>query len=148
MSYIVKNDELREELDKYRASCTFKEVMTMKGDWRTRIDVRGFVNDKLAKMIMTISEGLSRKGNWKGYTWREDFVQAGILTTLKYMHNYNSDVNSNAHGYINRICYNCFLQYIQKEKRLSDVKKKVYDRKEQLNNDSGAIDYKTLLDFE
>jgi hypothetical protein len=64
------------------------------------------------------------------------------------MHNYNSDVNSNAHGYINRICYNCFLQYIQKEKRLSDVKKKVYDKKDELNNDGGAINYKTLLDFE
>jgi len=148
MSYKVKNDDLREELEKYRKSCTFKEVMTMKGHWRTRIDKRGKISDELAKMIMTISEGLSRKGNWKGYTWREDFVQAGILTTLKYMHNYNSDVNSNAHGYINRICYNCFLQYIQKEKRLSDVKKKVYDKKDELNNDGGAINYKTLLDFE
>jgi DNA-directed RNA polymerase specialized sigma24 family protein len=78
-------------------------------------------------------------------------VQQAILTALKYMHNFNPESSNNAHGYINMICYNAFLQYTQKENSHSTVKQKLYNKKDTLTSseyDDSAINYEMLYDKE
>lgn len=66
------------------------------------------------------------------------------------MHNFDRERYSNAHGYINMICSNAFLQYIQEEKRKhSKVKQHLHDRKDDLTDRSEndiALDYTELCE--
>lgn len=147
--YKVDNEELKDELVKYIDSCEFMRIQNKKGEWKTKIKKRGQVSEKLGQMVKTISEGLATKGNWRGYTWKEDMISFAILITLKYFHNFNHIENNNAHGYINRICSNAFLQYVQKEKSHSNIKKELYEKKEEVQSKwDESIDYKSLKDDE
>lgn len=143
--YTVDNKELKEELIKYINSCTFKDIMNSKGELKKKIKNRGKVTPKLGKMIKTIAEGLSTKGNWRNYTWKEDFVSQGILICLKYMHNFNPEKYDNAHGYINMICYNAFVQYVKNEKNHSYIKQELYDKQNDIKFEwDKSINYEEL----
>lgn len=149
--YKVDNEELRQELINYIDRCEFKDVQDKHGNWKRKIHKRGKVSDKLGRMIMTIAQGLSTRGNWRGYTWKEDFVSKAILTVLKYMHNFDYNRYTNAHGYINMICSHAFLQYINEEKKKhSKVKKHLYDRQNELLTKTSdhdiAIDYTDMCE--
>lgn len=144
--FTVDNTELKEELVKYIDSCTFKRVQDKKGNWKTKIKRRGEVSERLGHMIKTIAEGLATKGNWRGYTWKADMISYAIMITLRYVHNFNPNEYENAHGYVNMICSNAFLQYVQKEKKHSYIKQELYECKDdvQQNKWDQSIDYKEL----
>lgn len=114
--YLTQED-LESELTKYKKSCTFD-------DKTGKIVKRGKVNDALGKMIMDITKGLASKGNWNGYTWKEDMIGEGILIILKYMHNFTE--GKNPHAYLSMIAKNAFIQYIQRQKKHSNIKDKLY----------------------
>lgn len=147
MSFKVNNEELKQELINYIDRCEFKDVQDKKGNWKRKIKKRGYVPPKLGEMIYTIAKGLSTRGNWRGYTWKDDFVSQAMLITLKYMHNFNPEKSNNAHGYINMICSHAFLQYIQKENKHGKMKQDLYDRKDefvQSSEEELAIDYESV----
>jgi len=147
MSFKVNNEELKQELIKYINTCEFKDVQDKNGNWKRKIKTRGYVSPKLGQMIYTIAKGLATKGNWRGYTWKEDFIAQAMEITLKYMHNFNSEKSGNAHGYINMICSHAFLQYTQKENKHGKMKQKLYDRKGEFSSstdDEIAIDYESV----
>lgn len=149
--YTIDNEELKEELIKYIKNCEFKNVKDKNGNKKRKISKRGKISDKLGRMIMTIAQGLSTKSNWRGYTWKEDFISKAILTVIKYMHNFDYEKYTNAHGYINMICSYAFLQYINEEKKKhSKVKKHLYDRQNELltktSNNDMVIDYTDMCE--
>lgn len=145
--YKVDNKELKNELIKYIDSCKFKWKQKADGNWRRVIKERGTISPRLGEMIQKIARGLSTRGNWCNYTWREDFVSQAILTALKYMHNFNAEKYSNAHGYINMICSHAFMQYVKKEKNHSSIKQKLYDKKNEEFGDN-TVNYESLVDVE
>lgn len=121
MANYVDKDELEKELLDYINRCTFK--LNHKGE--KKIKQRAKASDKLGKMIYLIVSGLAKKGNWSGYTWNEDMIGEGIITVIKYMHNFTE--GKNAHAYISKISQNAFIQYIQKQKKHSQIKDELYD---------------------
>ena len=143
--YTIDNQELKKELTEYVNSCKFKRKQNGKGVWRWKIEKRGFVSDRLGQMIKTIAEGLATKGNWRNYTWKQDFISYGILICLQYMHNFDpNNEKNNAHGYINMICSQAFLQYVQKEKLHSKTKQELYEKKDDIQEWDQSIDYRSL----
>lgn len=142
--YKVDNKKLKKELEDYISDCEFKEVTTKSGKTKRKIYKRGFISEELGEMIQKIATGLATKGNWKNYTWREDFISMAILTSLKYMHNFNPEKSDNAHGYINMICSHCFMQFIQKEKKHSLLKQELYDKRLNVNGDNETVNYENL----
>lgn len=67
------------------------------------------------------------------------------------MHNFNPEIHDNAHGYINKICYNAFAQFNKSEKIHSQIKQTLYDRKDGIEEavfDESALDYEDLVDTE
>lgn len=143
--YKVENSELKKELINYIDTCEFEWTRNKNnGKWKKKIVKRGYITENLGKMVWTIAEGLSTKGNWRSYTWREDFVSQAVLTTLKYMHNFDPNTYDNAHGYINMICYNAFVQYTKKENSHSGIKQNLYDRKDEIEENGLTVDYEQL----
>ena len=134
--YVTKED-LERELSKYKESCTFSEKTG-------KIVKRGYITPELGKMIKDVTEGLSSTGSWRGYTWKEDMVGEGILTILKYMHNFKA--GNNAHAYLSLIAQNAFIQYIQKQKKHSTIKDKLYDSSIETDGHDieKSIDYEKL----
>lgn len=82
----------------------------------------GKPSQKLSKMIWLISDGLSKKSNFCGYTWREEMVSFGFQTSLSYLGNFDPNKSNNPFAYISNICFRAFLMFINKEKKHSTIK--------------------------
>lgn len=87
------------------------------------------VTDYIAMSFLRIAQGLSHKGNFVRYTYREEMVMDGVEHCLKAIKNYNIEAATrtgkpNAFGYFTQICWYAFLQRIAKEKKQQDIKLK------------------------
>lgn len=128
--------ELAEELLKYKEQCTFTE--------KGKIKKRSQISPRLGKMIFLLVEGLSNRGNWSGYTWKEDMVGEGILTIIKYCHNFTE--GNNAHAYLSKIAENTFKQYIAKQKNHSLIKDKLHGFESKIEDEymNKSLDYQNF----
>jgi len=87
------------------------------------------VPDYIAICFLKISEGLSHKGNFIRYTYRDEMAMDGVENCLKAVMNYNLEAatrsgNPNAFSYFTQICWYAFLRRIAKEKKQQDIKMK------------------------
>lgn len=87
------------------------------------------VPDYIAMCFLKIAEGLSHKGNFIRYTYREEMVMDGVENCLKAILNYNLEAATrsgkpNAFAYFTQICWYAFLRRIAKEKKQQDIKMK------------------------
>jgi len=85
----------------------------------------------VGKCIIQIANNLSKKGNFRGYTYADEMVSDGILTVCKYIHNFDPHAvtksgKANAFSYITMILYNAFKQRINTEKRQNYNKQKAF----------------------
>lgn len=87
----------------------------------------GQMSDELGKIILKIMKELSSKGNFCGYTWKDDMVSEGVLTCVKYLKNFDVEKSNNAFSYITKIGYMSFVAYIKKQKKHCDIKKTCYE---------------------
>ncbi len=90
------------------------------------------VTDYIALGFKQISEGLARKPNFIGYSYREEMIMDAIENCLKAIKNYNIEAatrsgNPNAFAYFTQISYYAFLRRIAKEKKQQDIKEKFVD---------------------
>jgi hypothetical protein len=92
-------------------------------------DPKPVVPDYIAECFLKIAEGLSHKGNFVRYTYREEMVMDAVENCLKAIENYNIESatrsgNPNAFAYFTQISWYAFLRRIQKEKKQQDIKLK------------------------
>ena len=143
--YYINPEELKFELVEYKKTCDFAE--DDKG--KMKIKKRKQISRKLGQMIQEIAEGLSSKGNWSGYTWKEDMVSEAKLMVFLYMHNYKEEYK-NPFNYISKLCENAFIQFVQKNNKHSSTKQKLYDNKDILfdleENNVDSINYELFAD--
>ncbi|AUR85824.1 hypothetical protein NVP1081O_089 [Vibrio phage 1.081.O._10N.286.52.C2] len=106
----------------YASLCEWKDEM------KKDSDVSVPVPDLVAVSIMKISENLTRRYNFSGYTltWKEEMVGDAIEHCLRYIKNFDTDKYNNPHAYITRICFNAFVQRIKKERKDTAIKYKVF----------------------
>jgi len=144
--YYVLNSDLIPEIIKFKKTCKYDD----NGKY---IKCSGEFTPELGKMIWLIADGMSKKSNFYGYTWREDMVSSAILTVLKYIHNFNLDKSENPFAYISTITTRAFLQYIAYSKKHGKIKQYLYDRKPKFHEDhdfydTQAIDYAEIVSYE
>ena len=87
------------------------------------------VTDYIAISFLKIAEGLSHKGNFIRYTYRDEMVMDAVENCLKAITNYDINTatrsgNPNAFAYFTQICWYAFLRRIAKEKKQQDIKMK------------------------
>jgi len=87
------------------------------------------VPDYVAQCFLKIAEGLSHKGNFIRYTYREEMVMDAVENCLKAISNYNLEAATrtgkpNAFAYFTQITWYAFLRRIAKEKKQQEIKMK------------------------
>jgi len=101
----------------------------------------GVVSDELANMFQLLAKNLLRKGNFSGYTFKDDLYSDAIYDLLKYSHNYNPEKGVSAFGYITTIAYQSMVRRIVKEK-------KYHERKIRLLQNTSVTDIYETIDNE
>jgi hypothetical protein len=82
------------------------------------------VPNYLGECIYHISNRLSSKPNFSGYSFREDMVMDGIENSLLYIENFDAAKSSNPFAYFTQIIWFAFLRRIAKEKKFLYTKLK------------------------
>ena len=83
---------------------------------------KGRVTDELAKIFMVISERLSYKSNFIGYSFREDMVSYALINLVANGLKFNPEKSNNPFTYYTTMCYNSFLQYMADEKKHRNIR--------------------------
>jgi DNA-directed RNA polymerase specialized sigma subunit len=140
----VENDELYKEIVAY--SKEYKNYKSKIDDGDMNIS-RPSISPELGFMIREISENLAKKGNFAGYTWKDDMIQDGCLACVLYIHNYKPEY-PNAFGYVTSICARAFINHIKKQKKHSLIKDVLANAELEiamtLEENNGTIDYQEI----
>lgn len=110
----------------------------------------GVISEELGRMLLLIAKNLSNKGNFINYTWKDDMIQEAVLTCCKYLKNFDLKKSNNPFAYITTICSHSFVNYINKQKKHSEIKDKCFHNREFVIEDETltysykAIDYTVM----
>ncbi len=118
----IKNEEMMPLIFEYRRS--------------------GLCSEDLGKALLTIATNYANKGNFHGYTWKEDMISEAVLTCIRYMHNFDPMrfEKPNPFAYFTSIIRNAFLNYIRKQKKHSIIKDYCYNHYENLAEEDFFVD--------
>ena len=86
------------------------------------------IPDYIGECIFKIAQGLSHKGNFINYSYREEMIGDGIESCVKYIRSFNPEKSSNPFAYFTQILYNAYIHRIQKEKKQQYIKYKSMER--------------------
>ncbi len=113
------------------SAAVFEYVQTC-DEYKAKDQQVPIVPNYIALGFQQIANGLSRKPNFIGYSYREEMVMDAIENCLKAIKNYNIEAatrsgNPNAFAYFTQICYYAFLRRISKEKKQQDIKNEIFE---------------------
>lgn len=114
----VSNKQFHLALVEYHAACVECERLG---------DEMPIIPDYIGDCILRICRGLSGKGNFSGYSFRDELVLDAVSNCIEVISNYDPTKatrtgNPNPFAYFTQIAYYAFLRRIAKEKRFVDVK--------------------------
>ncbi|ARW57485.1 RNA polymerase sigma factor for late transcription [Kosakonia phage Kc304] len=107
MANYVNNKELYQEICRWKKKCAENPDKLIP------------MTNEIGLAIMLISEGLSKRFNFSGYTqsWKQEMIEDGIEAAIKGLKNFDENKYNNPHAYITQACFNAFVQRIKKERR-------------------------------
>ena len=115
-----------------------------------KMNESGVISEELGRMLLLIAKNLSNKGNFINYTWKDDMIQEAVLTCCRYLKNFDLRKSNNPFAYITTICNHAFVNYINKQKKHSEIKDKCFHNREFVTEDETltyshkAIDYTVM----
>lgn len=137
----INNDDIYEEILKYLDTCEFDE----NGKY---IKGSGRMSEKLGEMVLLIATNLSRKGNFSGYTYKDDMVSEALYACVNGLHNFKPEFKDKAFNYVTQTCYRAFIAYINKQKKHSEIKDKCYKNQDKIDEYKlyiSGINYEDLI---
>lgn len=87
----------------------------------------GTISEQLHLTFYQMAQNISMKGNWRGYTWREDMVQDAYLKCVEKIDKFNPDKFDNPFAYFTTLIFNTYMDYIGKEKKFKEAKSIMYE---------------------
>ena len=75
--------------------------------------------------ILLIAQRFATKGNFSGYSFKEDMIGDGYENCVRYLHNFNPEKSKNPFGYISLIIKNAFVRRIEREAQHSYIRHKL-----------------------
>jgi DNA-directed RNA polymerase specialized sigma subunit len=85
------------------------------------------VSNYLGDCFLKIATHLSYKGNFVGYSYRDDMISDGIENCLVAADKFDPEKSSNPFAYYTQIIYFAFVRRIQKEKKQQATKYKMLE---------------------
>lgn len=83
------------------------------------------VSNYIGNCIIKIAEGMARRPNFNGYSWRNDMIGDGIETCIRYVKSFDPEKSKNPFGYFSQIVWYAFISRIQAEKKQSKIKREI-----------------------
>ena len=83
------------------------------------------ITNYLGECILKIANNLANKGNFNGYSFKDEMICDGIENCIKYFDKFNPAKSSNPFSYYTQIIYFAFLRRIAKEKQQYHLKHKI-----------------------
>jgi hypothetical protein len=110
-----------------------KAVMEYVLQCRASADDHPTIPRYIGESFIKIANGLSHKGNFRDYSYREEMVADAIENCVKAIRNYNIEAatrtgNPNAFAYFTQITYFAFLRRIAKEKKHALIRERFIER--------------------
>ena len=118
--HYVDNAKFLEAMKEWKEKCKDAEEA---GDDPPRI------TDYIGECFLKIANGLSYRPNFINYTYRQEMISDGIENCLQYIHNFDPEKSKNPFSYFTQIIYYAFIRRIQKEKKQSDIKNKMIEKR-------------------
>jgi len=115
MAEYINNKEFYQLLVEYRDSCKAAEA-------EEKPTPR--IPNKIGEAFILIATKLSNKGNFVGYTYKDEMVSDAIENCVNAVHSFNPDKSKNPFAYFTQIVWYAFLRRIEKEKKQTYIKYK------------------------
>lgn len=110
--HYLNNAEFKAALDAYGKACE-----------EAGEDLR--VPEYIGQCIVNIANGLARRPNFAGYSWREEMVGDAIEKCLIGIRKFDVNRGTSALGYFSQICWYEFLGRIALEKKQNKIKREI-----------------------
>jgi DNA-directed RNA polymerase specialized sigma24 family protein len=88
----------------------------------------------IAECIVLIPTRLASKGNFSGYSFKDDMIGDAIENIVQYYRNFDIQKSKNPFAYFTQIAYFAFLRRIIREKRQSYIKHKLIQNSDLLDS--------------
>lgn len=144
----INNADFCAALEKYKEDCALALA-----EGRKKPKIPNYIGECFVKL----SEGLSRRPNFFGYSYKDEMIADGIENCLMYFENFDSKKTQNPFAYFTQILWWCFVRRIQKEKKQQYIKYKatenfgILDEAELMELGDGQIKqlevYDNMYDF-
>jgi hypothetical protein len=146
--HYINNADFCDALIKYKEECSIAAE-----EGRNKPKMPNYIGECFQKL----AEGLSRRPNFFGDSYKDEMIGDGIENCLMYFENFNPEKTKNPFAYFTQILWWCFVRRIQKEKKQQYIKYKatenfgILDEAELLELGGGQIKqlevYENMYDF-
>jgi len=82
------------------------------------------ITNDIGKCFLMIAKRLSNKGNFVGYTYKDEMVGDALENCMVAIHSFDPEKSNNPFAYFTQIIWYAFLRRIEKEKKQTYVKYK------------------------
>ena len=93
------------------------------------------VPDSLAMYFIKLAKNMSQKGNFSGYTYRDDLIADALENCIRYAANFNPNRSSNPFCYFTEIIKWAFVRKIKKENKQLYIRYKTFMDSELADNE-------------
>lgn len=86
---------------------------------------QGNLTDTLARMIMKLVEKYASKGNWRNYSYREEFEGQAVMQLIQVCLQFDESKSSNPFSFFTTVARNAFLRILNIEKKNQQIRDKL-----------------------
>jgi hypothetical protein len=145
----VRRDTSKDYINNAKMLAAFRDRKPLVTAAKESGEIKPQVSKYLGECIYSIANNLSRKGNFAGYSFRDEMVSDAIENCLMYIDTFDPDhPKANPFSFFTLTCWRAFIRRIQKEKKQTYIKMKLSEQVEMTSLEgSGAgtkIDYDRL----
>jgi hypothetical protein len=82
----------------------------------------GYFTDTLARMIMKLTDKYASKGNWRNYSYVEEFKGQAVMQLCQVALQFDESKSANPFAFFTSICHNSFLRILNIEKKNQQIR--------------------------
>jgi hypothetical protein len=83
---------------------------------------KGFMTDRLAKMLMLLCMKYAKKGNFANYSYNDDMQAFAMLMLVKTWNAFDPEKSDNPFAFFTQCIHHSFIQFLNQEKRQRNIK--------------------------
>lgn len=102
--------------------------------WRAEPDYETRIPDYIGKYFLLITNNLAKAGNFRNYSWTEEFIGDGLLVLCRYARNFDPNKSHNCFSYLTKLVYHVYQSRIVAEKKQLEAIALLKEEAEELYN--------------